>query len=64
MNACEVVGITVEGEVVCGDCLEGKDEQEAFDGVEGCNEEIGVIFAGDDGADIEVCGRCNHPLIQ
>jgi hypothetical protein len=60
MKAWEVLAITVDGELVCPDCAEGRDEHRAF--VEAVDD-MAPLFASDATGD-ETCGRCGQKISE
>lgn len=61
IKAWTVMGIVKDGETICEECLNGQDEQEAFNDT-GDHPEIGVLFASDLADEPEACSRCHRPL--
>jgi hypothetical protein len=58
MKAWEVLAIAVEGELVCSECTQTKEERKAF---KDTVEDMPPLFVSDaDGT--EVCGRCGNPI--
>jgi len=60
MKAWTVLAIVKDGELICHECLQGKDENEAFHD-KGDHPDIGVLFASNAEGD-ETCTRCNQSL--
>ncbi len=58
MKAWEVIAITVDGELVCPECAQGRDEHKAF--VEEIPD-MAPLFASDSNGE-ETCTRCGEKL--
>lgn len=58
MKAWEVLAISVDGDLVCPDCTNTKEERKAFAATV---EDMTPLFASDANG-TETCGRCGQPI--
>ena len=66
MKHYAIVGYVYEADIHCIRCARARFGDDALadpDTVDGEDNPLGVVFAGDESADAEHCGDCGAPLV-